>query len=68
VVRAAGYFLGTNVSDAEDALDFRDLYDRWITPYLSQAGEVLDEAQRQTMEKEFRACVTRHRRTSRMRQ
>jgi hypothetical protein len=35
VVRAAGMYIGTNLNESEDALDFGDYSDRWINRFMS---------------------------------
>ena len=35
IVRDGGMFIGTNLNDSEDALDFADYLDRWINVFLA---------------------------------
>ena len=36
IVRRGGMFIGTNLNDSEDALDFGEYSDRWINVFLSR--------------------------------
>ena len=63
IVRRAGFFLGTNLTGAEDAVEFWEFYDRWINRYLLRGDVLMSADERQSMEREWRACAARHRRT-----
>jgi hypothetical protein len=61
VVRRAGYFLGTNLTGAEDAVEFWDFYDRWINRYLLCKEVVLSAEEMRAMNSDWSVCVGRHR-------
>jgi len=61
IVRRAGYFLGTNVTGAEDAVEFWEFYDRWINRYLLREDCPLSREERRLMERDWAACAARHR-------
>jgi hypothetical protein len=61
IVRHAGFFMGTNLNVAQDALDFKDFHDRWINLYLSEKRTQMPRAQKELMVKEFQVCVKKHR-------
>ncbi len=61
IVRQAGYFLGTNITGAEDAVEFWEFYDRWINRYLLREEVPLTRNERILMERDWSACAARHR-------
>ena len=61
IVRRAGYFLGTNVTGAEDAIEFWEFYDRWINRYLLSKEVSLSIEERNLMDKDWDERVARHR-------
>jgi len=62
IAKLAGYNLGTNLSSAEDALEFYSFYDHWINPHVSaqRRGEKLPPWQSARMKEDFHAAVARH--------
>lgn len=61
VVRRAGYFLGTNVTGAEDAVEFWEFYDRWINRYLLREQAPFCREEEELMNNDFVASVARPR-------
>jgi hypothetical protein len=63
VVRAAGMYIGTNLNDYQDALDFGSYSDRWINKFVSGGGlEGLTEGVRAEMTADLAAVMSTHRR------
>ena len=60
IVRRAGLFIGTNLNESEDALDFRLFADRWINPCLGADGGPLAPSAEAEMLQEFEAALRRH--------
>jgi hypothetical protein len=61
ILKRAGYFMGTNLTGAEDAIEFWEFYDRWINRYLLRHQAPLSKKEDDLMERDFSACVARHR-------
>jgi len=59
IVRAGGMFIGTNLNDYQDALDFGLFSDRWIDRVCGGNGE-LDATTRTAMLAELEDIVQRH--------
>lgn len=38
IVRAGGMFIGSRLPDTEDALPFKDYFDRWVNAYMDQTA------------------------------
>jgi hypothetical protein len=62
IVRHAGFFLGANLNESEDALDFVEFYDHWINRYIRARTEPLLPEEVSRMNAEFESCLTKHRR------
>jgi len=62
IARQAGYNLGGNLNEAEDALEFYGFFDAWIDPYiLAQRQERgLTSWQSARMKEDFYAALARH--------
>jgi len=61
IVRHAGFFIGSNLNESEDALDFVEFYDRWINRYIRSRAEPLLREEASRMNAEFESCLMRHR-------
>lgn len=61
IVRRAGYFMGTNVTGAEDAVEFWEFYDRWINRYLFCREVPLSAEEHKLMELDWSGFESRHR-------
>src|SRR5436309_3513058 len=61
IVRHSGFFMGTNLNNAEDALEFLAFHDRWINVYLSEKEMPLTVVQKELMVEEFHVCIRKHR-------
>lgn len=61
ILRAAGIFVGSNLNEAEDAMEFVEFYDRWINRYTLRERVPLCTEEERIMAKDFQACVARHR-------
>ena len=62
LARHAGYDLGRNLNEAEDALEFYSFHEKWINPFVSTEcrGRELPKNQAAEMETEFHAALDRH--------
>ena len=62
LARHAGYDLGRNLNEAEDALEFYSFHETWINPFVSAEvrGRALSREQAEQMEQEFQAALERH--------
>lgn len=62
LARHAGYDLGRNLNEAEDALEFYSFHEKWINPFMSaqNRGAELPKTKAEEMQKEFRAALDRH--------
>jgi len=61
IVREAGYFIGSNLNESEDAMEFVEFYDRWINRYLLREVAPLCQEENDLMNNDFLASVARHR-------
>lgn len=61
IAERAGYFLGTNRTGAEDAVEFWELYDRWINRYLLRDQVPLCAEETCLMKADLARCIRRHR-------
>lgn len=62
IVKQAGYFMGTNLNESEDAMEFVEFYDRWVNRYLLRRQVPFYKEENDLMNADFRECVSRHRR------
>ena len=62
IVKQAGYFMGTNLNESEDAMEFVEFYDRWVNRYLLRRQVPFYKEENDLMNADFRECVRRHRR------
>jgi Sulfotransferase family len=62
IVKQAGYYMGTNLNESEDAMEFVEFYDRWINRYLLRWLVPFYNEENDLMDSDFRSCVSRHRR------
>ena len=62
LARHAGYDLGRNLNEAEDALEFYSFHEKWINPFVSaeRRGGSLPKSQLERMNAEFQSAVERH--------
>jgi Sulfotransferase family len=60
IVRRAGYFLGTNLTGAEDAVEFWEFYDRWINRFLLRKQVPLSREERILMKLDWERRLARH--------
>jgi hypothetical protein len=62
LARHAGYDLGRNLNEAEDALEFYSFHEKWINPFVSaeRAGRTLSQLGAGLMETEFQSALERH--------
>jgi len=61
LVRRAGFFMGTNLNQFEDSIEFGDLNDRWINRYLLRDIAPLSAEEEALLLQDFAAAVERHR-------
>ena len=62
LARHAGYDLGRNLNEAEDALDFYSFHEKWINPFVSaeRRGSSLSGSNAELMNAEFQSALDRH--------
>ncbi len=60
IARRIGYFIGTNLTGAEDAIEFWEFYDRWINRYLLSGEVPLSREERRIMNHDWDGSVARH--------
>lgn len=62
LARHAGYDLGHNLNEAEDALEFYSFHEKWINPFVSAEGHgrSLSESDSALMNADFRSALERH--------
>jgi hypothetical protein len=60
IVRHGGMFIGTNLNESTDALDFGDYSDRWINIALAGRDSPLSLAAKAEMVKDLKAVLERH--------
>ena len=60
LARHAGYDLGRNLNEAEDALEFYSFHEKWINRFVSaeRSGQAFPDTE--LMKKEFEAALERH--------
>jgi hypothetical protein len=61
IVEAGGRFMGANLNESGDALDFYGFGDRWLGAYHEARVEGREVAQREELLDDLRGCVWRHR-------
>jgi hypothetical protein len=61
ILRHGGYFMGRNLNESEDAMEFVEFYDRWINRFIRRNEVPLDEEESDRMAREFDQCIGRHR-------
>jgi hypothetical protein len=62
LARHAGYDLGRNLNEAEDALEFYSFHEKWINPFVSaeRGDRTLSQLDAALMETEFQSALDRH--------
>ena len=61
LARHAGYDLGSNLNEAEDALEFYPFHEKWINPYVTaQLAGGLTKQVAQRMDIDFQSTLERH--------
>jgi hypothetical protein len=62
LARHAGYDLGRNLNEAEDALEFYSFHEKWINPFVSaeRDGRTLSQLDAELMKAEFQSALERH--------
>ena len=62
IARHAGYDLGRNLNEAEDALEFYSFHEQWINPFISAEsdGSSLSKPDSDLMDIEFQSALERH--------
>jgi len=61
ILRHAGYFMGSNLNESEDAMEFVEFYDRWINRFILRKHAPLSDEEDHLMAREFDQCIGRHR-------
>lgn len=61
ICRMVGYYMGANVNQFLDALEFVPFYNKWINVTLSSNRIILTEEQNKLMFQDFLACIQKHR-------
>lgn len=60
IVRHGGMFIGTNLNDSEDALDFADYLDRWINVFLASRNSSLAPSRQTAMIQDLQQVLKKH--------
>lgn len=62
LARHAGYDLGRNLNEAEDALEFYSFHDKWINPFVAaeRGDHSLSKAESELMDMDFQSALERH--------
>lgn len=62
LARHAGYDLGRNLNEAEDALEFYSFHEKWINPFVSaeRNGRSLSMSDSALMDADFQSALERH--------
>lgn len=61
IARHAGYYLGTHLNPAEDALEFVEFYDTWVDYFLDQyRSPATSTAPQLALDKDFSDVLQRH--------
>src|SRR4051794_17563816 len=62
LARHAGYDLGRNLNEAEDALEFYSFHEKWINPFVlaEDHGRPLSESDSELMDADFQSALERH--------
>lgn len=62
LARHAGYDLGRNLNEAEDALEFYSFHEKWINPFVSaeRHGRSLSKSDAALMDADFQSALERH--------
>jgi hypothetical protein len=63
IVRRAGFFIGTNLNNSLDSMEFPTMYDRWINRYQLRDLAPLCEEENALMAGDFMDCLNGHRST-----
>ena len=61
IVQRAGYFIGDNLNESQDAMDFVEFYDRWINRFILRKHADLCDEEIRLMDRDFNDCLERHR-------
>lgn len=59
----AGYFMGSNLNDSLDSLEFSDFYERWINTSFLIDELALPQEQIRQRDRELQKCIRAHRST-----
>jgi hypothetical protein len=62
LARHAGYDLGRNLNEAEDALEFYSFHEKWINPFISaeRHGGSMSKSDSARMDADFQSALERH--------
>jgi hypothetical protein len=62
LAKRAGYFLGTNLNEPQDAMELFEFHEKWIDRYLAAevAGTPLSSGEKREMERDFHESIARH--------
>jgi hypothetical protein len=60
IVRLAGYFMGINLNQSEDSMEFPEQYDRWINRYVLRGIAPFCQEEEELLVRDLQACVERH--------
>jgi Sulfotransferase domain. len=60
IVRHGGMFIGTNLNDSEDALDFADYLDRWINVFIASKMSAWWPPSRAAMTRDLQRVMEKH--------
>jgi len=62
LARHAGYDLGRNLNEAEDALEFYPFHEKWINPFLAaeRHHRALSKSESELMDIDFQSALERH--------
>jgi hypothetical protein len=63
IVRRAGFFIGTNLNNSLDSMEFPTMYDRWINRFQLRDLAPLCEEENALMTGDFTDCINRHKST-----
>jgi len=61
IVLHAGFFMGSNRNESEDAMEFVKFFDRWINPFIDRKETPFTDKDAVSMESEFFDCIEKHR-------
>jgi len=61
IVQHADIYMGKNLNESVDAIEFVNFYDSWINRYVESAFYPLTKSETANLREEFLACIERHR-------